>query len=188
VLLLAGLIPLAAGALRLGGWFRVTAPAVVYGMLAGIGILIVLSQVHVMLDATPNASGLDNLLAFPEAVGNAFSEVGGNGLTAGLIGLGTIVSIWLWERYRPARLRFLLGALIGVSLRGLFVSAQKVAHLARCLTQFSQMDWHKDWDYLGVMRSSCLQHCKLHHASAWTGPGWVGLFCFSGISLVLPNY
>ena len=35
VLLLAGLIQLVAGALRLGGWFRVTAPAVVYGMLAG---------------------------------------------------------------------------------------------------------------------------------------------------------
>lgn len=116
VLLLAGLIQLAAGALRLGGWFRVTAPAVVYGMLAGIGILIVLSQVHVMLDATPNASGLDNLLAFPGAVGNAFSEVGSNGLTAGSIGLATIASIWLWERYRPAQLRFLPGALIGVSL------------------------------------------------------------------------
>ena len=54
VLLLAGLIQLAAGTLRLGGWFRVTAPAVVYGMLAGIGILIVLSQLHVMIDAAPS--------------------------------------------------------------------------------------------------------------------------------------
>jgi MFS superfamily sulfate permease-like transporter len=54
ILLLAGLLQLLAGRLRLGCWFRVTAPAVVYGMLAGIGVLIVLSQVHVMLDARPS--------------------------------------------------------------------------------------------------------------------------------------
>ena len=65
ILLLAGAIQLLAGRLRLGCWFRVTSPAVVYGMLAGIGILIVLSQLHVMLDLAPKASGLDNLLAFP---------------------------------------------------------------------------------------------------------------------------
>ena len=41
-----------------------TAPAVVYGMLAGIGVLIVLSQVHVMFDTAPQPSGLQNLLEF----------------------------------------------------------------------------------------------------------------------------
>lgn len=116
VLLLAGLIQLVAGTLRLGGWFRVTAPAVVYGMLAGIGILIVLSQVHVMIDAAPQASGLDNLLAFPGAVRDALSLLGSNAMIAGAVGLGTIVSIWLWERFRPAPLRFLPGALVGVTL------------------------------------------------------------------------
>ena len=34
---------------------------VVYGMLAGIGVLIVLSQLHVMLDGTPKPSGLDKI-------------------------------------------------------------------------------------------------------------------------------
>ena len=33
-----------------------------------LGVLIVLSQVHVMIDASPQASGLDNLLAFPETL------------------------------------------------------------------------------------------------------------------------
>ncbi|MFG0582057.1 SulP family inorganic anion transporter [Pseudomonas sp. zjy_9] len=116
VLLLAGLIQLVAGSLRLGGWFRVTAPAVVYGMLAGIGILIVLSQVHVMIDAAPRASGLDNLLAFPDALGDALSLLGGNAMIAGAVGLGTLASMGLWERYRPASLRFLPGALVGVTL------------------------------------------------------------------------
>ena len=49
ILLLAGALQLLAGRLKLGCWFRVTAPAVVYGMLAGIGTLIVLSQLHVMM-------------------------------------------------------------------------------------------------------------------------------------------
>ena len=69
ILLLAGALQLLAGRLKLGCWFRVTAPAVVYGMLAGIGILIVLSQLHVMMDAQPEASGLDNLGAFPQRCG-----------------------------------------------------------------------------------------------------------------------
>src|SRR4051812_35147406 len=38
-LLLAGAIQLAAGLLRLGQWFRAVSPAVIHGMLAGIGVL-----------------------------------------------------------------------------------------------------------------------------------------------------
>lgn len=117
VLLMAGLIQLLAGMLRLGSWFRVTAPAVVSGMLAGIGILIVLSQIHVMIDAKPLASGLGNLLAFPGALQEAFTfRDGGNASIAGLIGIGTIACMWFWDRYRPKALRFLPGALIGVGL------------------------------------------------------------------------
>lgn len=117
VLVLAGAIQLLAGRLRLGCWFRVTAPAVVYGMLAGIGILIVLSQVHVMLDATPKASGLDNLAAFPGAVSEALPVLGGGfGLDAALLGLGTMAAMFGWEKLRPQALRFLPGALIGVAL------------------------------------------------------------------------
>ncbi|MBF3263756.1 SulP family inorganic anion transporter, partial [Pseudomonas aeruginosa] len=116
ILLLAGAIQLLAGRLRLGCWFRVTSPAVVYGMLAGIGILIVLSQLHVMLDLAPKASGLDNLLAFPQAAFAALGSLGmDSGLDAALLGLGTIAVMWGWDKLRPQRLRFLPGALLGVS-------------------------------------------------------------------------
>ncbi|RCI76232.1 SulP family inorganic anion transporter, partial [Pseudomonas aeruginosa] len=117
ILLLAGAIQLLAGRLRLGCWFRVTSPAVVYGMLAGIGILIVLSQLHVMLDLAPKVSGLDNLLAFPQAAFAALGSLGmDSGLDAALLGLGTIAVMWGWDKLRPQRLRFLPGALLGVSL------------------------------------------------------------------------
>ena len=116
ILLLAGLLQLLAGRLRLGCWFRVTAPAVVYGMLAGIGVLIVLSQVHVMFDTAPQPSGLQNLLAFPATLSAALpQESTGAGWMAGALGLGTIAIMWGWERLRPQRLRFVPGALLGVA-------------------------------------------------------------------------
>ncbi|UVM22032.1 SulP family inorganic anion transporter [Pseudomonas wadenswilerensis] len=117
ILLLAGLLQLLAGRLRLGCWFRVTAPAVVYGMLAGIGVLIVLSQVHVMFDSAPQPSGLANLLGFPATLTQALPlESRGNGWQAGALGLGTIAIMWGWERLRPQSLRFVPGALLGVAL------------------------------------------------------------------------
>ena len=51
ILILAGLIQLAAGIFRLGGWFRAISPAVVHGMLAGIGVLSVGGQFHFLVDA-----------------------------------------------------------------------------------------------------------------------------------------
>ncbi|MHC3750609.1 SulP family inorganic anion transporter [Stutzerimonas stutzeri] len=115
ILLLAGALQLLAGRLKLGCWFRVTAPAVVYGMLAGIGILIVLSQLHVMMYAQPEASGLDNLGAFPAALWAALPFSGGNGMAAASLGLLTIACMWTWDRLRPQRLRLLPGALLGVA-------------------------------------------------------------------------
>ncbi|WP_342654123.1 SulP family inorganic anion transporter [Pseudomonas sp. F3-2] len=114
ILVLAGVLQLLAGRLKLGCWFRVTAPAVVYGMLAGIGVLIVLSQAHVMFDSGPKPSGLDNLIAFPQTL---FGAIGpGSGMQAGLLGLGTIAVMWLWEKRRPHALRFVPGALLGVGI------------------------------------------------------------------------
>ncbi|HYO23571.1 MAG TPA: SulP family inorganic anion transporter [Lacipirellulaceae bacterium] len=66
--LIAGVLQIAAGLLKLGQWFRAVSPAVIKGMLAGIGVLIFASQFHVMVDDKPRGSGLDNLLSIPEAV------------------------------------------------------------------------------------------------------------------------
>src|SRR3546814_5942064 len=65
ILLIAGAVQLIAGVMKLGGWFRAISPAVVHGMLAGIGVLIVIGQFHVLFDAKPLASGLENIAAMP---------------------------------------------------------------------------------------------------------------------------
>lgn len=71
IVLLAGGFQILAAFLRLGQWFRAVSPAVIKGMLAGIGILIFASQFHVMVDDKPKGSGLNNLLAIPGAIQKA---------------------------------------------------------------------------------------------------------------------
>src|SRR5262245_1537089 len=71
VVLLAGGLQVLAGALRLGQWFRAVSPAVVQGMLAGIGVLIFCSQFHVIVDDKPKQNGVANLLSIREAIAKA---------------------------------------------------------------------------------------------------------------------
>jgi MFS superfamily sulfate permease-like transporter len=71
IVLLAGGLQVLAAFLRLGQWFRAVSPAVIKGMLAGIGVLIFASQFHVMVDDKPKGSGLRNLLAIPGAIQKA---------------------------------------------------------------------------------------------------------------------
>src|SRR5262245_40262418 len=68
VVMWAGILQLIAGVFRLGQWFRAVSPAVVHGMLSGIGVLILCSQLHVMVDDRPRQGGLANLLSLPEAI------------------------------------------------------------------------------------------------------------------------
>ena len=48
--------------------FRAVSPAVINGMLAGIGVLILSAQFHVMVDDDPRSTGLENLLSIPESI------------------------------------------------------------------------------------------------------------------------
>lgn len=77
---LAGIIQLAAGKLKLGQWFRAVSPAVIKGMLSGIGVLILVSQFHVMLDhkamwdGHKAHGGVQYLATIPEAVMKCFAS------------------------------------------------------------------------------------------------------------------
>ena len=66
--LICGALQLTAGLLRYGRWFRAVSPAVIHGMLAGIGVLILSSQFHVMVDDASKGSGIANLVSIPEAI------------------------------------------------------------------------------------------------------------------------
>jgi MFS superfamily sulfate permease-like transporter len=114
ILVVAGAIQFLAGVLKLGGWFRAISPAVVHGMLAGIGALIVIGQFHVLFDHKPMGHGLDNLAAMPARVlGLNFGSIEATELAL-LIGLVTIGTMLAWERFRPNSLKLVPAALVGV--------------------------------------------------------------------------
>jgi MFS superfamily sulfate permease-like transporter len=114
--LLAGCIQVFAGFARAGQLFRAISPSVIYGMLAGIGILIFGAQFHVMVDDKPREDGLRNLLAIPEAIYKGVWPVeGGSHHLAAFIGIGTIAILIGWPRFAPRRVKWIPGALVAVA-------------------------------------------------------------------------
>ena len=112
IVLFAGLIQLVAGLCKLGQWFRAVSPAVINGMLAGIGVLIFASQFHVMLDYKPIGTGIQNLLGIPASIMNAINA-GDHHLQAAGIGALTIGTIIAWSLLAPKSWRLFPAPLVG---------------------------------------------------------------------------
>lgn len=133
IVLIAGMLQLAAGLLKLGQWFRAVSPAVIHGMLAGIGMLIFASQFHVMVDDTPKGNGLQNLLHIPQAVIKGLVPNGDNPahLWAARVGILTIGVILLWKAFAPKRLKIIPAPLLAVVAGAAFSQALglNIAHI-----------------------------------------------------------
>ncbi|CCQ46410.1 permease family protein [Pseudarthrobacter siccitolerans] len=102
----AGVVQLLLGISRVGRAALAVSPVVVKAMLAGIGITIILQQIHVLLGSQPAGSALENLGALPAAITNVE-------LHAALLGL-TVVGILLGWKYLPAAVRRVPGPLAAV--------------------------------------------------------------------------
>ncbi|MBA2117703.1 SulP family inorganic anion transporter [Bremerella alba] len=122
--LVAGGIQIAAGKLGIGRWFQAVSPAVINGMLAGIGILIIVSQFHVMLDheaiwhGHKAHGGLEYMATIPEAIWKCF-DLSGTGPAhhlAAAIGIVTITTMILWQSFAPKQLKLIPAALLGIGL------------------------------------------------------------------------
>src|SRR5690349_13300245 len=107
VVALAGLVQIVLGVSRLGRAALALSPAVVHGMLAGIGIVIALSQIHVVLGGDPQSSAWRNLRDLPAQI------AGNHGVSIG-IGVLTIAILLIWPRF--VKISLLPGALIAVAV------------------------------------------------------------------------
>jgi carbonic anhydrase len=108
IVILAGVIQLAAGALRFARAALAISPAVLQAMLAGIGVLIALGQVHVLFGHRPGGSAGANLANLPASVSNLNTS-------AALVGFTTLAVLLLWNRFVAARVKFVPGSLVAIA-------------------------------------------------------------------------
>ncbi|MEU3314179.1 SulP family inorganic anion transporter [Streptomyces sp. NPDC006662] len=107
LVLASGMVQLGLGALRLGRWFRAISLAVVHGMLAGIGLVLIAGQLYALSGVRAPGETLAKL--------GGVHELGARADWAGVaLGAATIAVLVLWRRL-PARLRVVPGALVGVA-------------------------------------------------------------------------
>ncbi|KAB2346573.1 SulP family inorganic anion transporter [Actinomadura rudentiformis] len=88
---LAGLLQLALGAAKVARTALAVSPAVVHGMLAGVGVVLVLAQAHVVLGGRPQHSPLSNVRELPGQLISSHSHTV-------MLGLLTIAVLLAWER------------------------------------------------------------------------------------------
>ncbi|WP_314224952.1 SulP family inorganic anion transporter [Streptomyces zaehneri] len=122
ITVLAGLAQLGLGCLRVARTALAVSPAIVHGMLAGIGVTIAVAQLHVVLGGVPQSSVLDNLRALP-------AQLAGLQPAAVAVSALTLTLLLLWPRIPgrvgrlvqrvPAALVAVTGATATAALAGL---------------------------------------------------------------------
>ncbi|MDT3400338.1 SulP family inorganic anion transporter [Streptomyces sp. B1866] len=113
LVLAAGLLQLLMGALRLGRWFRAISVSVVQGMLAGIGLVIMSGQLYALADTKAPSDGVDKIVEIPGLIADTAGS--SHALQAAAVGVGTILVLILWPRWKAAA-RVLPGPLAAVAL------------------------------------------------------------------------
>ncbi len=110
IVAVAGIVQILLGVSRLGRAALALSPAVVHGMLAGIGLVIALSQIHVLLGGSPRSNAVENLKELPAQI------VDHHGL-ATMLGLITVAVLVLWPRFvKISVLPAALVAVVGVTV------------------------------------------------------------------------
>ncbi len=103
----AGLVQMALGGMKVARTALAISPAVIHGMLAGIGILIVLGQLHIVLGGSPKANAWQNVGQLP----GQLAQLHVPAMVLGLLTIGVLV---LWQVMPASRLKQVPGPLVAV--------------------------------------------------------------------------
>ncbi|KOG08057.1 SulP family inorganic anion transporter [Streptomyces viridochromogenes] len=122
ITVLAGIAQLGLGFVRVARSALAVSPAIVHGMLAGIGVTIAVAQLHIVLGGTPHSSVLDNMRGLPAQLAGVHSAA----LSVSAL---TLALLLVWPRLPgragrllrkvPAPLVAVAGASTTASLTGL---------------------------------------------------------------------
>lgn len=121
----AGLLQIAAGSAGIAQAALAISPAVLHAMLAGIGILIALGQMHVMLGHTPKGSALANITG----LGDSLVHVNASAL---IVGGTTLFVLIAWNRFLAKKVSFLPGSLVAIAVGTAvsFLTPGEIPHVA----------------------------------------------------------
>lgn len=123
-----GVVQLLAYRFRVGVYFKAVSPALLKGLLCGIGVLIFLSQLYVALDLKPVGTGLVNLLSYPETLYKSLI-LSQSSLIPFSLCLGTIAIMLAWGKVPgkisktfPAPLIGVIAASVAANILGLDIN------------------------------------------------------------------
>ncbi|MEV4356011.1 bifunctional SulP family inorganic anion transporter/carbonic anhydrase [Nonomuraea sp. NPDC051941] len=106
ITLLAGAVQLLLGVFKAARAALAVSPAVIHGMLAAVGVIIALSQLHVVLGGSSQRSAVANLIELPGQIANLH----GHKVAVGLL---TITVLALWTRL-PKRVKVVPAPLVAL--------------------------------------------------------------------------
>jgi MFS superfamily sulfate permease-like transporter len=98
---------------RLADYFKAITPSLVKGLLSGIGVLILISQLYVAVDGKPIGNGLQNIMGLTGLFSGLFSGESGN-LSAFIVAMGALVSIPVWQKVGGKLSKIIPGPLFAV--------------------------------------------------------------------------
>ncbi|BBC36530.1 hypothetical protein SGFS_078240 [Streptomyces graminofaciens] len=133
IVLFSGILQIVLGLVKLGRMFQAISLAVVQGMLAGIGLPLMFSQLYPMSDAKAPGTPLENMAGVPGLIADTATDP--QALIAAGLGVVTIVLSFLWKKV-PGPVRKMPAALVAVgigigvaSLPGVDVKTLQVGNL-----------------------------------------------------------
>ncbi|WP_084957736.1 SulP family inorganic anion transporter [Thermoactinospora rubra] len=132
ITVLAGVIQLGLGLVRAARAALAVSPAVIHGLLAGVGVVIALSQLHIVLGGSPQRSAVENLLELPAQIADIHSHA----VAVGLLTIGVLI---VWTRL-PRRLR-----VVPAPLAALAISAVVAALLGWQVTRVDLTGMLSQW-------------------------------------------
>ena len=156
ILAIAGILQMVAGKLKLGQWFRAVAPAVIYAMLAGIGVLIFASQFHVMVDDKPQSNGITNLVTIPWAIMKGLTPLDDSPHhLAAAIGVLTLFVLVVWNSIRQSLPKLvgtlpapLLAVIVAVTASSALELPIAYVEVPEQLSDIIRIPTAKDWSML----------------------------------------
>ncbi|MEV0633821.1 SulP family inorganic anion transporter [Streptomyces sp. NPDC050619] len=119
IVLGSGILQIVLGVVRLGRMFQAISLAVVQGMLAGIGLPLMFSQVYPMADGKAPGTPIENMAGIP----GLFADILTNrqAMIATLLGIVTVVLSFVWKKV-PGPVKKVPAALVAVGI-GIGVAA-----------------------------------------------------------------